>query len=401
MLGPEIHLNIMGAALRGQFLGETGYLANLLSTVLGGAAAFALALIISGPIRRLFMAILCIGLYLVTWWALFRFANYFLLAVTPILAASTSTLATFAYDFVLVKRERNRNRRTFERYVSKDVVRELLDNPETFLNSLGGVRKPVAILFSDVRGFTTLTEAADPAQLVAQLNEYFKEMVAIVFAHQGSLDKFIGDAVMAVWGNITSQGSERDAQNAVAAALAMRKSLARLNVNWRQRGWPELSFGIGINHGDAIVGNLGSDEKMEVSVIGDPVNLASRLEGLTKEYKLDMLLGESMVPLVKERFALRTVGSVQVKGKTRAVRLFTVAADRKAGEIPPAWLPRYEEGIELYRSRDFSRSAEAFADCLRQQSDDFLSQLYLEASRRFMAEPPGPEWDTVVIMKTK
>ena len=401
MLGPEIHLNAMSAALRGEFLGESSRKLDLVLIAGLGALAFLLGLAIRSPTRRLIAAALCVAAYLGLCWVGVNFFDYVLLAVTPVLALSTSTVAGFTYDFILLRAEKNRTRRTLERYVSKDVVRELLDNPETYLNTLVGVRKPVTILFSDVRGFTTMTEGADPALLVMQLNEYFKEMVGIVFAEHGSLDKFIGDAVMALWGSITSEGVERDAQHAVAAALAMKRALARLNINWQQRGMKELAFGIGINHGDVIVGNLGSEEKMEVSVIGDAVNLGSRLEGLTKEYKLDLLLGENMVPLVQSRFVLRTVGSVQVKGKTIPVRVFTVMADKEAGEQPPAWLPRYEEGIKLYRERKFCEAEQTFLECVRAQPDDHLSKIYLDECRELIAHPPGLDWDTVVVMKSK
>jgi adenylate cyclase len=405
MLGPEIHLNVIGAALRGEFLGEHSEAVNRILILAAGLAALLLAIVIRGPIRRLLVTVALITGYFVLCWILFNFANFLLLAVTPMIALSTGTLAGFTYDFVLLRREKNRTRRTLERYVSKDVVREVLDNPETFLNTLGGVRKPVTILFSDVRGFTTMTESADEAQLVAQLKEYFTEMVRVVFAEHGSLDKFIGDAVMALWGSMTTEGVERDAQRAVAAALAMRKALAQLNISWSQRGIKELAFGIGINHGHPIVGNIGADlgavQRMEVSVIGDAVNVASRLEGLTKEYQQDLLLGESMVPLVQGRFVLRTVGSVQVKGKTRPVRVFTVAADKQAGEQPPPWLGRYEEGIKFYHERKFAEGAEAFLECRRAQPGDYLCQLYLDECSKLLANPPGPEWDTVVVMKSK
>ncbi len=401
MLGPEIHLNVIGAALRGEFLGESSFGVNHILIAALGATALLLAIAIRGPLRRLVFAIVTAAAYLAVCWVTFNYANFVLLAVTPVLALSGSTLATFSYDFVLLRMEKNRTRRTLERYVSKDVVRELLDNPETYLNTLGGVRKPVTILFSDVRGFTTLTENADPAQLVTQLNEYFKEMVGIVFAKHGSLDKFIGDAVMALWGSITSEGVERDAQNAVAAALAMRKALARLNINWKQRGMVELAFGIGINHGDVIVGNLGSEEKMEVSVIGDPVNLASRLESLTKEYKLDLLLGEAVARLVQHRFFLRTVDSVQVKGKTKPVRVFTVVGDREANDATPAWLSTYEHGIECYRTRRFDEGAITFKESLAAVPEDYLSQLYLKRCQELVANPPGSDWDTVFVMKSK
>ncbi|HTD66316.1 MAG TPA: adenylate/guanylate cyclase domain-containing protein [Candidatus Limnocylindria bacterium] len=401
MLGPEIHLNVMAAARRGEFLGETSKEADT-GIILGtGLLAWLLTWLVRAPVRRLLAAlVLTIGYILLCHFS-FDHANFVLLGFSPLLVLNVSTLGGFAYEFVLERREKNRTRRTLERYVSKDVVRELLDNPQTYLNTLQGVRKPVTILFSDIRGFTTMTEGADPAQLVTQLNEYFKEMVGIVFAEHGSLDKFIGDAVMALWGSITTEGVERDAQHAVAAALAMRQSLARLNINWQQRGMKPLAFGIGVNHGDVIVGNLGSEEKMEVSVIGDAVNLASRLEGLTKEYKLDLLLGETMASLVTSRFILRTVDSVQVKGKTKPVHVFTVVADKEAGGESPPWLPCYEEGIKCYHSRKFVEALAAFADCVREQPDDYLSELYLKRCQELVANPPSPDWNTVFVMKSK
>jgi adenylate cyclase len=401
MPGPEVHLNIMAAAMAGELLTETRPTVAAWMTGAAAGLAWLLALVMRPPFRRVVVSVfLAAGFALFALW-LFNRVGYVVAFVGPLLAFSSATLGTFCHDFVLERREKNRTRRTLERYVSKDVVRELLDNPETYLNSLNGMRKPVTILFSDVRGFTTLTEGADAAQLVTQLNEYFNDMVHIVFEQQGRLDKFIGDAVMADWGSIVTAGVQEDARRAVATALDMRKYLARLNVNWRQRGITELSFGIGINHGEVIVGNLGSEQKMEVSVIGDAVNLASRLEGLTKKYKLDLLLGESMVPLVQERFALRSVDSVQVSGKTKPVHVFTVVADKEAGEQSPAWLMRYEEGVAHYRARRFNDGLAAFADCVRWQPEDYLSQLYLQRCQELVANPPGPDWDTVFVMKSK
>jgi adenylate cyclase len=403
MLGPEVHLNFMAAAMAGELLKETSPTGAAWMTVAAAFVAWLLAFIMRQPFRRVVLSALLAGTFCLLALWLFNRQGYVVAFFGPLLAFSSTSLGTFGYDFVLERREKIRNRRTLERYVSKDVVREILDNPDTYLNALGGVRRPVTILFSDIRGFTTLTEGADPAQLVTHLNEYFNEMVGIVFAEKGVLDKFIGDAVMALWGCLekTSQGTGLDAQRAVSAALAMRKSLARLNTNWEQRGMTRLSFGIGINQGDVIVGNLGSDAKMEMSVIGDPVNLASRLEGLTKKYKLDLLLGESMVPLVQERFALRSVDSVQVSGKTKPVHVFTVVADKEAGEQSPAWLMRYEEGVAHYRARRFNDGLAAFVDCVRWQPEDYLSQLYLQRCQELVANPPGPDWDTVFVMKSK
>ncbi len=289
MHGPEIHLNMLGSALHRTFLRDSPPYENTLIIILAGLVATALSFLVHQPLRRLLAILGCIVLYIYAGQWAFDHLNIVVVEANPLLVLTISGMFVIVYDYFSERLERTRTRKTLERYVSKNVVKELLDNPATFFHTLEGVRKPVTILFSDVRGFTTLTEGSDSAQLVRQLNEYFAEMVQNVFGFQGTLDKFIGDAVMAVWGNIVTQGPEKDAQNAVSTALAMKRSLVKLNTDWKSRGMKTLAFGIGINHGEAIVGNLGSTEKMELTVIGDAVNTASRLEGLTKKFHLDLL----------------------------------------------------------------------------------------------------------------
>ncbi len=402
MPGPEFHLNVVGAALRGAMLKETGALADGLLIVGAGIVAWLLASAFRHPLRRALAGVGAAVAYCVACQILYDVAGVVVLASAPVLVLALSNINIFIYDIVLERREKARVRTTLERYVSKDVVRELLDNPQTYFNALNGVRRPVTVLFSDIRGFTTLTESADSSRLVQQLNEYLDFMVAHVFEHQGTLDKFIGDAVMAVWGNIVSQGPERDALNAVATALAMRQSLRKLNEDWKQRGLPELAFGIGINQGEVIVGNLGSSQKMELTVIGDAVNLASRLEGATKEYHLDLLLGENAAALVGKQYLLRRVDLTQVKGKTRPVELFTVMGDGAGQTVSlPLWMARYEDGVQLYRQREFSPAAAAFQECLRRQPDDYLSLMYAQRCEALLREPPDESWDGVFVMTKK
>jgi adenylate cyclase len=402
MPGPEIHLNIINAALHGEFLRETTPRTALLVIALAGFLAAALCFIFREPVKRLAIVI-ALG---AGWWMLaqsqFGKAGLLLPVAAPLLVLFSASVVVLAFDFLLERLDKARVRKTLERYVSKNVVKELLDNPQTFFNSLTGVRKPVTILFSDVRGFTTLTESADSAALVKQLNEYFEEMVRLVFAHHGSLDKFIGDAVMAVWGNIVSENPASDARHAVATALAMRKSLAQLNEDWKKRGMLELHIGIGVNHGEVIVGNLGSTEKMELTVIGDAVNLASRLEGLTKEYHLDLLLGENVAKLVGDTYLLRLVDCVQVKGKTKPVDVFTVAGEGAGQTVSlPLWLARYEEGVRRYRQREFASAAKLFEESLSKQPEDYLSAMYLQRCRTLLENPPGEDWNGVFVMTKK
>ncbi|HAM70404.1 MAG TPA: hypothetical protein DCM86_02035 [Verrucomicrobiales bacterium] len=401
MLGPEIHLNILSAALAGEFLHEASIGTNFAVTLWAGLVAWLLSWRFSRLFQRFSVAVLCVVLYLLTAYLLYDNASLLIAIVAPCVALLSSNITGLVYDFALVRHEKAQLRRTLERYVAKDVVRELIDNPQTYLNSLTGIRKPVTIFFSDVRGFTTMTEGMNAAVLVKQLNDYFQEMVSIVVNNRGRLDKFIGDAIMADWGSFVSAGLQTDGERAVLSALQMRTALRRLNARWQEQQLQTLAFGIGINHGEVIVGNLGSEEKMEVSVIGDAVNLASRLESLTKVYHLDLLIGESLAPLVRERFTLRTVDLVRVMGKTRPVEVFTVP--EQAGEMRMIlpWLEHYEEGVRFYRAQEFGKSLESFRKAAAAQPDDFLIQLYTERCHALIATPPGAGWSGVMEMTKK
>ncbi len=331
---------------------------------------------------------------------LFNATGFFPVLLSPLLALGTSSFAWSVWEQVLDLRDKARLRRTFERYVSRDVVKELVDNPAGWLNTLGGQRKNITVLFSDVRGFTSITESGDAQTLVQQLNEYFDAMVNIVFEHNGTLDKFIGDAVMAQWGGIVSEGEKADACRAVAAAVAMRQAVSRLNPGWLERGMPEIKFGIGINHGEAIVGNLGAEVKKEVTAIGDAVNTASRLEGMTKEFHVDMLIGEQVAALVREQFLVRTVALSQPKGKTKPLEIFTVL-DRTDGAADPGWLAAYEDGVRLYRQREFALAAARFEDALLGAPGDWLAGDYLEKCRAFAGQPPPLDWTAIHVMTSK
>ena len=258
----------------------------------------------------------------------------FILALPVLGAFNLSGLFALGYDFTLERLEKLQTRRTLERYVSKNLVKEILENPDSFYSSLRGVRVPATVLFSDIVGFTTLTESADPEALVKQLNEYLSRMTAAVFENGGTLDKFIGDAVMAVWGNVRSLGLAEDAKCAARAALVMRRELQKLNERWQGEGIAPFKIGIGLNQGEVLVGNIGSQEKMDPTVIGDSVNLASRLEGLTRTYAVDILVGPTAADLIRDSFDLRSVALVQVKGKTRPVEIFALIGAKNEPERP-------------------------------------------------------------------
>ena len=398
--GPEFHLNTVNAIINGEFLRQTPLGADLLLVALGGAMAWALGRFVHVPTTRILLVLLgAVGWFFAS--VRFYDASWIVPVLSPMLALTGTGFFFSVVEQFLDRREKAKLRRTFERYVSKDVVKELVDNPEGWLNTLGGQRKPITILFSDVRGFTTLTESADPHALVAQLNEYFDLMVEIVFANHGTLDKFVGDAVMAHWGSITTEGVGTDARRAVATAVQMRKTLARVNPEWKARGMLELQFGIGVNSGDAVVGNLGSKEKAEVSVISDAVNLASRLEGVTKQYHIDLCIGENVAPLVRDGFILRSLDLIVVKGKTKPVEIFAVIDERGPGVVEPAWLSRHEEAMKLYRAGDFPAAEAAWREVLAQAPGDGIAETFIARCTELRATPPPGEWDGVFEMKSK
>jgi adenylate cyclase len=237
-----------------------------------------------------------------------------------------------------------------------------------------------------------MTEGAAPEQLVGQLNEYFKKMVGVVLQEKGTLQKFIGDAIMAAWGDAHSDGAEEDARHAVRTGLQMRAELAKLNELWAaQPNRTPLQIGIGVNFGEAIVGNIGSPARMEFTVLGDVVNLAARLETATKQFHVDLLVGESVEALTRRHFVFRKVGLRSVMGKAKPVEAFDVLSERS--EAAPSWLERYHEAIRMFRRREFTAASALFSEVLAEIGGrDFLCEMYLERCARYLETPPPENW---------
>ena len=305
MAGAELHLNAINAALHHEFIREMSPATTGVFTFIAGLIAVALSLTIRLPWLRLAALI---GIGVAAFWialVVFNHLSVYLPMIAPMTELNGTVLLGLISDFA----SERRLRRKLEPYVSRDVVREMLDHPKLFTQSLGGIIKPATILFSDLRGYSALAARREPKALLAQLNEYFGAMVECVFRFGGTLDKFIGDAVMAVWGNVHSNGPRNDAIAAVRAALAMRTELAALNKKWRSLGWPELRAGTAINHGKVVVGNIGSPQRMEFTVIGEPVNLSWKLQELTKKFGCDLIVSEevsrSRMPESFSRWAVR------------------------------------------------------------------------------------------------
>ncbi|MEP6822296.1 MAG: adenylate/guanylate cyclase domain-containing protein, partial [Chthoniobacterales bacterium] len=218
-----------------------------------------------------------------------------------------------------------------------------------------------------------------------------------------TLDKFIGDAIMAVWGNVQSNGPVADAKECARAGLGMRRALKELNDGWKTEGRMTLGMGVGINHGEAIAGNIGSGERADLTVIGDAVNLASRLEALTRTYGVDLLIGESAAELIRDEFHLRSVARVQVKGKTIPVSVFTLLC-AKGDDFDQEllkWLESYEEGIVKFRTRDFTPARILFERFLEAYPKDALAKNYLERALEYEKNPPDESWSAAEVFTKK
>jgi adenylate cyclase len=401
--GPALHLQAMAAALGHEFLRPTPARAGWGLVCTAGLIAWSLVAFVRRPLVCVSALIVITGVYLGVGRLVYDKSGLLLLTVPVLSTLLLSGSFSLGFEYALERIEKLRTRRTLERYVSKNLVKEVLENPDSYYSTLRGVRVPVSILFSDLVGFTTLSEKADPEALVAQLNEYLTRMTSVVFSNGGTLDKFIGDAIMAVWGNVRSFGVAPDAKNCAHAALAMRRELRQLNEKWRDEGRMGLGMGIGINQGEVIVGNIGSQERMDPTVIGDSVNLASRLEGLTRIYGVDILLGPTAAELVRDEFHLRSVARVQVKGKTKPVDAFTFIGARNEDVDSQLlkWLEVYEEGLEKFRARDFTQAKILFSRFLEFYPDDLLAQMYLARSLDYERQPPDEAWGAVEVLTKK
>jgi class 3 adenylate cyclase len=272
-----------------------------------------------------------------------------------------------------------------------------------------GENRMLAILFSDIRSFTTISENMAPDDLVNSLNRYFSGQVDIIMNRNGIVDKYIGDAIMAFWGAPIKH--EDDSLQAVLSGLEMIEAVKNFNENQKKLGKPEFNIGIGINYGTVTVGNIGSERKMDYTVIGDMVNLASRMEGLTKTYHADILISETIYNALANTssdasgsvqsvgLAFRLLDIVAVKGKTKGVKIYTVKKSLKAEEAK-AWA-YHNQGMELYYRRDFTGAAKRFQAVLALLGRDFNAAILLERCKAYAVSPPPAGWDGVEVMRTK
>lgn len=396
-LGAALHLAALGAAWENSFFRYPTSAEVFGFCLLGGAVAGLVRRWIPHQLARwltLFALVLASGGLAVM---LVTFAGW----LFPFLAFNAglmaSGIAAVATDVVSESRARQRVRKILERYVSPGVAGEILDQRAEFLQSLGGARREVTVLFSDVRGFTARSEAGDPGQVFQELNEYFSHMVDEILKYEGGVDKFMGDGILGVWGTLARRTPEVEAAAAIECVRAMRDAFHRFNRTRTQQHRDPWQMGIGVHSGPALFGNVGTEARMEPTIIGDTVNLASRIEGLTKSLGVDCLFSEQTVTLAGSTRNFRPADLVRVVGRSRPVEVFTFwepEVDQKSRD-------RYAAAVGAFRKGKFAEAEAGFDEFLRCCPADSLANIHVARCREFRASPPPSPWDGAYTSKSK
>ncbi|HQG47272.1 MAG TPA: adenylate/guanylate cyclase domain-containing protein, partial [bacterium] len=316
----------------------------------------------------------------------------------PLISLALAVVGQMSYQVAVEQREKKYIRQTFQQYVAPTVVEKMLSSGE--LPSFGGERKELSVLFSDIRNFTRFSEAHEPEAVATRLSEYLSEMVEVIFKYDGTLDKFVGDAIMAVYG--APYAFADHAERACRTAVEMQQRLRELRKGWADEMFGGFRIGIGINTGKMIVGNLGSRQLFDYTVIGDQVNLASRLEGANKEYETGIIISESTYEQVATSALVRELDKVRLVGRTQPIRIFELRSMDALPQLEQDYLiDLYTEALEAYRLRRWSEALISFRRILRQFPDDGPSRLYTVRCLNFLETPAPEDWDGVYDMKQK
>lgn len=397
--GVELHCTVVENILQQHFLKRSERTAPYYdaAALLGIAAVF---LLLQSFLRGAVLGgavIALLGGYIVATHYFFLHSGVWLNHVYPSLNLVVGFVGTSLHRYLKEEREKRMIRQTFGLYVHESVVEEMLANPEKL--KLGGEKQELTVLFSDIRGFTSLSEQLPPEEIVPQLNEYLTHMTQVVLDHHGTLDKYIGDAIMAIFGAPLPQPDHP--LRACATALHMIKTLHLLHQEWTARGRPVLQIGIGVNTGVMMVGNMGSERRFDYTVIGDNVNLAARLEGLTKMYGVGIVVSETTWALAKEGFVGRELDTVRVKGKTKPASIYQLmdTAEKIGSYREP--LAVFEEALKWYREKNVLKALELFNQVATLWPGDPPSLLYRKRCEELLAKEHGDDWSHITVFDKK
>ncbi|MBC7781484.1 MAG: adenylate/guanylate cyclase domain-containing protein [Proteobacteria bacterium] len=396
--GVEIHANLISGMLDGTIKQRPPYVLGA-EFVLLALTGLLLVLWLPwlSPIQATIVAtatgLVALAINLIIW----RYGNLILPIASGLALIALLYTLNMAWGFFVEARGKRQITGLFGQYVPPELVDEMARNPTRF--SMQGESRELSVLFTDVRGFTTISEGLDPKALSSLMNEFLTPLTRIIYKQRGTIDKYMGDAIMAFWG--APLDDPQHASHAVAAALEMQRTLAELQHQFKARGWPPIKIGVGVNTGRMSVGNMGSEIRLAYTVMGDAVNLASRLEGLTKEYGADIIVGEAVCRAAPE-FLYVELDRVCVKGKEDAVAIFEPLGKRE--EIERAVVDHtalFQKALKLYRSQEWDLAEVQLLNLQKAAPHRKVYQLYVERIAHYRAEPPPVGWDGVYVFQTK
>ncbi len=390
--GVEIHANMIYGMLRQDFIWQEPEGSSVLLLLLLAALTGAIALLLSPWASLALTGIIAASYIGLTFWA-FVYRNVWMAEVEPALASALALLFGMIYRYLSEEREKNLIYGMFGNYLSDSLVNAILRKPAML--KLGGERKFATAFFSDIKDFTEISERLTPDEMIAQLNEYLAVMSEIVLKYGGYLDKYVGDAIVAGFG--IPVDLEDHAERACFAALEMQEGLVTLRNKWREEKRPLFEARIGVNTGLMIAGNIGGKTRSNYTMIGDSVNLASRLEGVNKMYGTSIVMSEETVELSKNKIIARELDAIRVKGKSRPVRIYEVIARRDRGVTTEqaAVLKHFARGLEYYRLQDWRNAILQFRRVLDLKKEDGPAIEFLRRCEVFMQSPRPPNWDGV------
>jgi adenylate cyclase len=396
--GVEIHANLISGMLDGRIKQMPPYVLGAEFTLLAiSGLAMVLVLPLLNPFRATLVTGVAMAVVITTNVAVWEYGNLVLPLASGVLMILLLFALNMSYGFFVESRAKRQITGLFGQYVPPVLVDEMSRNPERF--SMEGESREMSVLFSDVRGFTTISEGLDPKQLTQLMNEFLTPLTGVIYRHRGTIDKYMGDCIMAFWGAPISD--PHHARDAVLAGLEMRATMQKLEPQFQARGWPPLHIGVGVNSGRMSVGNMGSEIRVAYTVMGDSVNLASRLEGLTKQYGVGMIVGENTRAACPD-VVFRELDRVRAKGKTELVAIFepigpAAAIDKAMGNQLSLW----HQALKLYRAQEWDMAELQLLSLQRMYPDVRLYAEFVKRVAQLRKNPPGAGWDGAWIFDTK
>lgn len=396
--GVELHANVVAGIIDNTINGRPADVLGFeLSLLLVIGVLLALALPVLSPLWASALSVAVMAALVAFNLSMWKFSHEVWPLASGLLLATALFVFNMAYGFFIESRGKRLLTGLFGQYVPPELVDEMAKDPGAY--SLAGESRELTVLFSDVRGFTTISEGLDPTQLTQLMNDFLTPMTHVIHQHRGTIDKYMGDAIMAFWG--APVHDEQHARHALLAGLDMIKGLEALQDHFKAKGWPPIRIGVGINTGEMTVGNMGSEFRLAYTVMGDAVNLGSRLEGLTKEYGVQIMVSEFTRAAVPD-FVYRELDRVRVKGKDKPVAIFQPIC--AAGQESPALkeeLALHEVALGFYREQNWPLAEEKFAQLQGLYPDRYLYDVYAKRIAYLRQHPPGASWDGAFTFTTK